>query len=266
MTRLSNSDYLALLRSSELESVLSILAKQKRKTCQLNILEIGAGTGWQARRLSEAGYDVQAIDLEQGNKPETRVWPVIEYDGRHLPFVDNYFDVVFSSNVLEHIPHLVEFQSEIHRVLKPDCLVMHVLPSCSWRLWTSVSHYPYLIKMLMRIFVGRKGGTLDPGDAQASARIQGRSKAELIKKALIPARHGETGSSLTELYTFSRPRWRTVFRKSGWKIEKTIPNRLFYTGNLILGSAISLTSRKYLSYVLGSSCHVFVLTREAKKT
>ena len=41
---------------------------------------------------------------------------VIIYNGRDLPFDDATFDVVYSSNTLEHIAHVRDFQAEIQRV------------------------------------------------------------------------------------------------------------------------------------------------------
>jgi 2-polyprenyl-3-methyl-5-hydroxy-6-metoxy-1,4-benzoquinol methylase len=49
--------FLNQLRSSEKESVLPAITGARR------ILEFGAGTGEQAKTLSELGFDVVAIDL-----------------------------------------------------------------------------------------------------------------------------------------------------------------------------------------------------------
>ena len=40
--------------------------------------------------------------------------------GEHIPFEENYFDVVFSSNAIDHTDNPVKVISEIRRVLKPD--------------------------------------------------------------------------------------------------------------------------------------------------
>src|ERR1044071_1221452 len=92
--------HLANIRLYELDRVSSYLRKGYK------VLEIGAGAGWQAKKLSERGVRVTAIDITSSFYKPDQVWPVIEYDGEHIPFPDNYFDIVFSSNVLEHIPHV----------------------------------------------------------------------------------------------------------------------------------------------------------------
>lgn len=50
------------------------------------------------------------------------------YDGKTLPFTDNSFDGIFSSEVFEHIFNLEEILQELNRVLKPDGLMLVTLP------------------------------------------------------------------------------------------------------------------------------------------
>ena len=82
------------IRTWELQQVVSVIPPGSR------ILEIGAGAGWQSRALAQMGFAVEAVDVASALHADTRVFPVEEYDGRHLPFADESFDVVFSSNVL----------------------------------------------------------------------------------------------------------------------------------------------------------------------
>ena len=44
----------------------------------IRILEIGGGTGFQAKLLAEHGYDVASIDIPQSNYAEERVFPVLD--------------------------------------------------------------------------------------------------------------------------------------------------------------------------------------------
>ena len=208
-------EHLEAIRTYELGVVINMLPPRGR------VLEIGAGTGWQARSLEHRGYDVSAIDLTSSNYRANRVWAVTEYDGHNIPFIDDTFDIIFSSNTLEHIPHVYEFQKEIHRVLKPDGVVLHVLPSGSWRLWTNITH--------------------------------------LLKYWTIPRVHGElAGNSLTEIYYFSRRWWARLFRRTGWAILAQDSNGLFYTGTSIMDSRLNFRIRSKLSRVLGGSCNIFI--------
>jgi len=208
--------HLENIRKYELDVVFGLMSSCGR------ILEIGAGTGWQARILESHGYDVRAIDLPSSNYRENRIWSVIDYDGKIIPFEDNSFDIIFSSNVLEHIPHIHEFQKEIHRVLKPEGCAVHVIPSGSWRFWSNITHF--------------------------------------LKVWTIPKAHGEHArNAFTEIFYFSRRWWTQSFCKTGWQVVAHHSNGLFYTGSSIMDSRLNMNIRHILSRVLGSSCHIFVL-------
>jgi len=83
------------------------------------VLDFGAGAGQQALRLQEMGLEVHAVDLESSQYLKKRVFDVRNYDGQALPFPDVHFDLVVSSNVLEHVPDLSRMHAEIRRVLAP---------------------------------------------------------------------------------------------------------------------------------------------------
>src|SRR5438874_9484175 len=105
------------------------------------VLDFGAGAGQQALRLQELGFDVDAVDLVSSPHAEKRVFGVTTYDGQNLPFPDAHFDVVMSSNVLEHVQNLPATLRELARVLKPGGTMLHVLPSSSWRLWSTLAEF-----------------------------------------------------------------------------------------------------------------------------
>ncbi|MGH9197789.1 MAG: class I SAM-dependent methyltransferase, partial [Acidimicrobiia bacterium] len=179
-------EYLHVLRAAELELIAAYLKPETR------ILELGAGTGAQALALAQRGFDVSAVDVPQSNYSKDRVFDVTDYDGRHLPFPDRTFDIVFSSNVLEHIADLGPLHREIRRVLKPNGCCIHVLPSTAWRFWTSISAFPEMVRtikgLIPRLLQRREGGRTE---SQRLASAWMRAARELLRP-LVPVRHGAT--------------------------------------------------------------------------
>lgn len=213
-------EHLESIRLHELNAVLELIPPES------HILEIGAGTGWQAQALERQGHHVEAIDLASSNYRENMIWPVTDYDGERIPYPPNSFDIVFSSNVLEHIPHLHEFQSEIHRVLKPTGHAIHVVPSSTWSLWTNIT-------TVLRYW------------SMANA-------------------HGEHASNAwQEIIQFSQRTWTTLFEATGWTVTVRKPIRLLYSGCSIMDSRLSIPFRAKLSYVLGGSCNLFMLKSDS---
>lgn len=247
--------YLENIRIAELNFVL----KKYRNIFLQNssILEVGAGSGWQARKLSSRGYDVQAVDIAASTYSAENIFPVQQYDGEHLPFADASFDIIFSSNVLEHVDNLKGLLQEMHRVLKNGGKCIHLVPTAQWRIWTSLTHYGYMIK-----FIGMKLIPFKPIEGNASSHVQPDGLKYHWWKYIIPIRHGERGNFLTETYYFSKTYWKSVFSSSLWDIFVNETNELFYTGYGIFDYPSSIPLRKMASKYLGSACHVFILEKK----
>jgi SAM-dependent methyltransferase len=211
--------------------------------------------------LADAGFAVRSFDLAGSEYSGRRVFPVEDYDGHRLPAADQAFDVAFSSNVLEHIPHVRAFQGEIHRVLKPGGVAVHIVPSAAWRFWTFVGHYPWLFKAVLAAAGGRVQRR-QTHDATAVARAAQRyGKLELLKRIAVPPRHGEFGNSLSEHWYFSSHRWTRLFEQTGWRIVARTTNKISYTGHGLMGNRLDLRARAHMARILGSACHVYVLEK-----
>lgn len=237
-------EYLEELRLEELGEVLGDLPAGGR------VLEIGAGSGFQARDLAARGFSVEALDLASSNYAASRVFSVRDYDGKTLPFPDQSFDALFSSNVLEHVLELPELLAEMQRVLRPRGVMVHVLPTASWRLWTTLSFYPLLAKYAVLRIAARVPAT-------SSAPSSAASRHDL--RRLLPRRHGERGNVWSELYLFSRHRWRRLFRSVGLRVAAERGSGLFYTGHVLFGARLRMPARRALSSLLGSSTRIWVL-------
>lgn len=238
-----------LLRKAEIEAVECWFKPGMR------VLEIGGGNGYQVSVIASWRCEVHSIDIPQASPVKQRHYLVQDYDGERIPFSRDTFDIVFSSNVLEHIGPLNSILLEIRRVLKPGGLAVHILPSPAWRAWTSTAHYITLARRVSQ------GGQADNGRwhvPTVQSVLQTRGLGHLIKRALFAGPHGVYPNALSELYYFSRSRWLRLFQKAGFDPIEVTSNGLFYTGYGLL-PWLSLETRRRLARMLGAACHIFVL-------
>jgi SAM-dependent methyltransferase len=230
------------------------------------ILEIGAGTGKQALELRRRGFNVTAIEIADSNYAAHRVFPIKDYDGATIPLPDASVDVVFSSNVLEHVLDLSRMHAEIRRVLAPGGHCIHVLPTHGWRFWTTVASYPDAL-----LYVFSALPQLSPRALPRPAELRRLGKtwywtARRVAGRCFPRRHGERGNVISEMWLFHPRWWRRNFRENGFTVVHDEPMGLFYTGNMLLGTQLGLSQRRWLSSVLGSGSHVFkIVPRQSKE-
>jgi SAM-dependent methyltransferase len=84
-------------------------------------LDVGCGVGQVVARLTEAGFEAYGVDVSEPSISRAKQFcPRCEvYDGKRLPFPDNYFDSAGALNVLEHVDEPEAFIQEIVRVVAP---------------------------------------------------------------------------------------------------------------------------------------------------
>lgn len=246
-----NVEFLHVIREFEYRLVLERLQPGAR------ILEIGGGTGYQAKRLAGDGFQVESIDVPDSNYAGQLEYPVRQYDGRNIPFGDASFDIVFSSNVLEHVRDLHFLQGEIRRVLRPGGYCVHLMPSGAWRFWTNVAHYVELVQRLAMLaprLLPRGISRQALGDAFAVLRLA----AGTARGYAIVPRHGEAGNAITEIATFGARHWKRHFEREGYALREVAPTGLFYTGHMVFGNRLSLGARQRLASRMGSACVIYV--------
>jgi ubiquinone/menaquinone biosynthesis C-methylase UbiE len=90
------------------------------------VLDYGCGQGDMVNAYRQAGFDTWGCDILL--KKEGDFVREINADGK-IPFPDKTFDFVFSDQVLEHVQDHKTAISEIHRVLKPGAISLHIFPA-----------------------------------------------------------------------------------------------------------------------------------------
>lgn len=239
-------EYLNQLRSWEIERISTLFRPGAR------ILEIGAGTGQQSAALLKMGFGVEAIEVPNSVYSGDRLFPIRNYDGDNIPFPDESFDIVFSSNVLEHVPNLARVHEEVRRVLKPDGYAVHVVPTHIWRFWSTTT--TIWIKLRQAFSVAKNSVRRSAGVRNAFCEIR-----QLLRASIDQRPHGVRGNIISEHWLFHPRWWRKNFTSHGFTIEKELPGGIFYTGNMAMGNRLTTGERSRLARILGSACHIFVL-------
>lgn len=87
-------------------------------------LDLGARDGRQTRWLTRRGYEVVSVDVEPG------FTQCLEIDANQpLPFPDESFDLVWSSEVIEHLEQPQRVLAELRRVLRPGGDIILTTPN-----------------------------------------------------------------------------------------------------------------------------------------
>ena len=226
-----------------------------------DLLEIGGGSGQQASLIAKRGLRVVSLDVPSSGYREQRLFDVLDYDGVHIPFPDASFDVVFSSNALEHVIELDRLESEMLRVLRANGRAIHIVPSHRWRFWTWLTHYPGSLALIWRRV--RRGSW--PGDLPSGHKPRTTVDwVSALRKAMIPARHGERGTVISEYLHFHPRRWGAHFEGAGWHIVDSFDFGLFYTGNMLARRHLPITLRERFGRLVGGATQCFVLEKRKR--
>lgn len=110
-----------LARTRVLERLKALLIKEK----PVRVLIVGSGSQRsQMDNALGAGADVQVVCSDIDTDADVDLF----CDGHDLPFVDDCFDAVVTTVVLEHVLYPERVVAEIHRVLKPEGFLYSEMP------------------------------------------------------------------------------------------------------------------------------------------
>jgi 2-polyprenyl-3-methyl-5-hydroxy-6-metoxy-1,4-benzoquinol methylase len=95
------------------------------------VLDVGCGVGQVVARLQAEGFEAHGVDVSEPNIARARQGTerCRTYDGKTLPFADNYFASAGALNVLEHVEEPEAFIKELVRVVRPGGRVVLSSPN-----------------------------------------------------------------------------------------------------------------------------------------
>jgi SAM-dependent methyltransferase len=124
-----NPDILSILINPFYIIRKSLYLSIKKNALDLNGVMLDFGCGSKPYKYLFKNIE-QYIGLDMINEGHLHSKENIDifYDGKTIPFDDNYFDAVFSSEVFEHIFNPDEILKEISRVLKSNAKGLFTIP------------------------------------------------------------------------------------------------------------------------------------------
>jgi SAM-dependent methyltransferase len=99
---------------------------RNRKFLSGRMLDFGCGTKPYQRFIDVREYI--GLEIKSDELHDSGSAADVFYDGNTIPFGDDQFDSVFSSEVFEHVFNLEQILQELHRVLKPGGNMVITLP------------------------------------------------------------------------------------------------------------------------------------------
>lgn len=203
----------------------------------MKILDIGCGTGLNAKNLARGGHEIIGIDI---SGIAIKIFCQNGFDGvicdltSGIPFKNDEFDLVYASEVIEHLIDTEHFVNEIYRVLKPSGkVVISTINSAFWvfrltslmgRTVTEIQHQGHI-----RFFSKSGLAKYFKNSGFAHIKISGRNMYLILSGKYI-----EAFGKILEYFGFNKEiRFRT--KKPFWHLShfSNFANS-FFTDTLIL--------------------------------
>jgi len=124
------------------------------------VMDLGCGAGNSIDIFRRRNPSIIWVGSDIKSSPEvdsrTRTdGEFITYDGIHIPFVDNYFDLIYSNQVFEHVKYPRKLLKEVSRVLRPGGYftgsTSQLEPYHSYSLWNFTPYGFFLLLQEARL-------------------------------------------------------------------------------------------------------------------
>ncbi|HSP86698.1 MAG TPA: class I SAM-dependent methyltransferase [Ignavibacteriaceae bacterium] len=152
-------DYIPYTRTNKVQVdyyVKEILKSKKLNQQSLNVLDLGCGKGESLKFFKSLNPNIEwhGIDIDKSPEVFSRTENnerFLTFDGINIPFQNNYFDLIYCKQVLEHVRYPQELLTEVNRVLKPEGYFIgstsHLEPFHSYSFWNFT---PYGFSILIK--------------------------------------------------------------------------------------------------------------------
>jgi len=122
----------SIIRENRLRASKSQIGLVRRYKNGTYLLDIGCGEGFFLFNASSAGYITKGIELSQDAVEYARREFGLDVEAKpfeELQFPEGHFDVITLWQVLEHVPYPLVILKEVHRILKPEGMLVASTPN-----------------------------------------------------------------------------------------------------------------------------------------
>ena len=184
------------------------------------VLEIGAGDGFQSRLLLRIARHVVSTDWYPPPSPDDPRITALACPAEDIAsrFGTAEFDLVYSSNVFEHLAQPQVVLQAIQRVLRPNGVAVHVMPSPLWKFANMALHTPNIMAQRFERYTAPRVAAAGPAALRVNNPVTGEIRKPKWQRLFLPDPHGVSTTNLAEFAAFSRARWRREFAAAGFKV------------------------------------------------
>ena len=222
-------------------------------------LELGAGDGAQSRILARYVRRVLCTDLN-ADRLVQESHPKITYeicDAEDLPYESGRFDLIYSSNLLEHLPQPALALSEMRRVLRDGGVMVHVIPNRFWKLLHLSLFYPSQVVSIAEILLSRERRRTVGKIERRGNNLNGQQPS-FIMRSLWPPVHGEYPNHWVEFVRMGASYWERMFSEAGFQLAGRIAELPAHSPYRFGMEA----PRKVLETLGFSTCNGYILTKQ----
>ena len=184
----------------------------------IKVLEIGCGDGWLVYKLKTlfddgfcldfTGIDISGLDIDFANKRKEyfdhKNCDFKVMDVQSLSFMPEEFDIIISSEVMEHIEEPKNFLASVYGILKKDGLIILTTPQLDGSVLVKSIRS---VSRLLRIRIDRVREKMESASVNKKERPLSRFSSS----------GGKTGAGLDHVSVHSVSEWKKMFSETGFK-------------------------------------------------
>ena len=188
-------------------------------------LELGAGNGFQSSLLTiycnllvSTEINDERLEIKDIKNVNYQICDALKIKDF---FEEKKFDLIYSSNMLEHITEQEKVLQGCMHCLKDDGIIIHTMPSVFWKICQLFFFYPNLflnaIASIKRKILNKQRTPVKKNTKGNNFDIKNQKKTKW-KEKFIPPIHGVSRTHLGEFMAFRKKHWISVFEKADFNI------------------------------------------------